>query len=652
MIQTLWYIDNSQVKEPLNAGALAAQLNYGIDQFPNAQTISITNFTWVRENYTLLKTYIDAGKTNTGVGITEGPAFRIDQTDGVTTKNIFTGYLDFTGAIIKDRISITCKVVSHATVDWLMSVSSFTFEYLASLSAGTTGAINSSHYRWMPYTLNQIPNYEQAAIATLSVYVIAQEIKKQITEISGLVAEAGGYFTTIPAVVKMIIKIAYLIVLIVTLIKLIEDLIKFLISPVKYHAGMYVRDLMERACTYLNMKFSSDIWAAGSDYQNEFIIPEKLYNAPSKTDSSILGFLFPDTQEQIGYYKGTFKQLLDAMKVKYNAKVIVTVPPGGATPSNQGTITLIRRDKNALPPTYQLPDIYLPEYTYNMEELQSNYLIQYQIDPQDMNTEQNYAGTIYQVITTQKSVNYLPFVLIKGEAQAPIPFARASKKTSLTVPEIIIRDFLVVFDAIDSALVTIVNAMISAVNAITGVINKIANALKVVGIKVNWSIPAIPKLNKSNLASVIDNRIGMMVLSNDHFNIAKIFILKEGSNSKYNKISANNDFLESAKTMWDRYHYVNSMVPASLNPAYSDRPYGNQQMIKLFPKVPFTWSDFLKVVANNRIYAPDGTPAIIESIKFKPPMQQGSSGQAEIKVRFLSVWTLNLQETFLNPDGR
>ncbi len=646
MIRTLWYINNSQVNEPLNAGALAVELNYGKDQFPNSQTISITDFTWVRENYDLLIAYINAGKTNSGVGITEGPAFRIDQTDGTTTKNLFTGYLDFTGAVIEDRISITCKAASHATIDWLMSVSSFSFEYLASLS-GVSGAIDSNYYRFVPYTLSQVPNYEQAAIASLSIAFISLEIAKVIKEIKKSIAGLLNPFAAPSEALKAIVEIGYAIVLIATLIKLIEDLIKFIISPIKYHAGMYVRDLMERACSYLNMKFSSDIWAVGSPYYNEFILPEKFYNAPSKTDSSIFGFLFPDKNEQQGFYKGTFRQLLDAMKVKYNAKVVVSVPAGGATPTNQGTITLIRKDKNAKPPAYQLPDIYMPKYTFNMDEMESNYLIRYQIDPQDMNTEQNYAGSIYQVITTQNSVNYQPFVLIKGEANADIPFARASTKLTLTTPEIIIMDFLAVFDAIDAAMVAIVNSMISAVNAITGVINKIAKALRVVGIKVNWSIPAIPKLNKSNLKSVIGNRIGMMTLSSDHFNVPKIFILKEGSQSKYNKIDPSNSTVETAKAMWDNYHYVNSMVTT-----YADRPYGNQQMIKLYPKTSFTWADLLKVIENNRIFAPDGSPAIVESIRFKPPMEQGSSGTAEMKVRFYHVWTTNLKETFLNPDGR
>ena len=656
MIQTNFYIAGNLVNPPKNAKNLAYQLNYGKDQFPNAQVVTITEFEWVKENYTLLLNYLQSGIYGTGVGITEGPAFQITLTDGVTTQTAFQGFLDFTNVTIKDKISITCKAVSHATIDWLEQVSSFTFEYLASddfQALNLPGFIDPSFYRFVPYVNNTVPNYEQAMIAYLTIYSVANAIYKEIESITGLAIEVAGVFTTIPAVLKVVVKVAYILVLLATLIKLIEDCIKFIISPVKYHAGMYVRDLMERACTYLNMKFSSEIWAPGSPYYNELIIPEKLYNQTTPTDATLLGFLVPDPNEQIGYFKGTFKQLLDAMKDKYNAKVVVTVPQGGATPTNQGTISILRRDLNALPPQYVLPDIYVPEYTYNMDELYANYLISYQIDPTDMNTEQNYQGTLFQVQTTQKSTNYLPFSAIKGLQQAQIIFARASQKTSLTVPETILQEFLIVFDTIDSVIVSIVNDLIVAVNDVLHIVNKILKAAKFFGIHIKFSFPNIPKLSKSNMAATISNRNGMMILSSDHFNIAKILILVEGSKPQYNKIHPDNDSLESAEAMWYGYHYVNSMVPAQLNPEYSDRPYGNQVMIKQYNKIDhFSWSDFLAVVANNRIYYSDGvTPAIVESLEFTPPSAYGSSGSAKIKLRVSNIWTLNLQETMLNPSG-
>lgn len=652
MTRTLYYIAGLLVNPPKNAGELAIQLNYGQDQFPNAGIVSITDFVWVRENYDLLMNYINAGRTNTGVGITEGPAFRVDITDGKTTQTVFDGYFNFKGVKIKDRISITCKAVSHATVDWLNQVASgFTFEYLASLESNLPGAITNNDYVFVPYCLNQIPNYEQAAIATLSIFSISQALYKEAEEITGLSFDAAGVFTTVQAALKMVVKVTYLVTLLAALIKLIEDTIKFIISPVKYHAGMYVRDLMQRACEYLNMKFSSDIWSPSSPYYNEIIIPEKLYNAVSSSDSQLFGFLNPDKNEQVGWYKGTFADLLNALKIKYNAKIFVTTPNGGASSTNQGTVTFLRKDKNALPPQYVLPNLYNPDYTFNNDESNANYLISFQTDTQDINTFQNYQGTLYQVITQQKTTNYQPFVTLTDFVEAAIPFARASTKTGLTVPEQIIEDFAIVFDVIDNIIVGAINDVITAINKITGFINKVVRALKVVRIKLNWNIPTITKLKKSSLEQLIQNRIGMMVLSNDHFTVPKILVIVPGSQPEYTKLHSANDLIESSKGMWDNFHYVNSIVPAQLNPAYADRPYGNQYLVNDFGKIGFTWNDFLKVVANNRVYAPDGTtPAIVESLKFTPP-SVNSSGTAEIKVRNSYIYTLNLTETFLNPTG-
>lgn len=654
MTTTLFYINSNLVNPPKNAAELALQLNYGSDQFPNAGVISITDFIWVRENYDLLIGYINAGLNSTGVGITEGPAFRIDITDGITTQTVFDGYFNFKGAKIKDKISITCKAISHATVDWINEVASgFTFEYLASLPAGSQGAIDPSFYVFVPYVLNQIPNYEQAAIATLTIFAMEQAIQKAITDILNQTADIAGVLNSIAGIIKLIAEIIYTIFLMASLVAALENVWKFLVGNVKYHAGMYVRDLMERACTYLNMQFSSDIWAVGTSYYNEIIIPKKTFNPVSPQDSQLLGFLVPDSNSQEGWFKGTFADLLNALKIKYNAKIVVTTPTGGANPNNQGTVMFLRRDKNAHPPQFTLPAIYNPDYELNVDESKANYLLQFQTDTQDLNTFQNYKGTLYQVITSQKVTNYQPFVALTDLVVSDIPFARATTKTSLTVPEQIINDFLIAFDVIDAVLVNTVNAGVSALNAILGIIKGFIKALRFIGIKVKLNVPTIQYLHKSDLSALITNRIGMMVLANDHFSVDKILCISPGSQAKYTKMDPNNDSLESAQTMWDNYHYVNSIVPKQLYPAYSDRPYGNQYKIQDYSRVPFTWKNLLQIIANNQIYYKDGvTPALIESIKFKPPMQGGSSGQAEIKMRISYIWTLNLTQTFLNPDGR
>jgi hypothetical protein len=640
------YINGSYVNPPKNIRGLLIELNYGKDQFPQGNTVSITNFEWVRENADWVYNYIQQGLVG-GNGIFEAPTFRIDIQNGSVTKTVFDGYIDLTdGLLIKQShlvptkaVSATTKALSHATVDWINDrAGGFTFEYLASLPIGTPGAIDSSMYRFMPYVNNSVPNYEQAAICTLMIFSIEQSIVVSLKAIQKDITDVAGFFNTPAGVIKIVIEIAYLLVLIVTIIKVIEDMVKFIISPVKYHAGMYARDLLSKGCEYLGMTFVCDTFSPSSDFYNEFIIPEKLYNAPSTSDSSILGFLVPDLNEQVGWYKGTFGSLLEAMKIKYNAKIIVTT---------NNEVILIRKDKNAQPAVYQLPDIETgPEkeiipFTYNTSELKSSIIVEFRTDTTEMNTQQNYLGTIYEATVQPKVFTDQSLVMMKDYDNYVIPFARATTKTGLTYPEQVIDNFLTVFDDIANVLVLIVNAVTDTIN---GVVKAVKKIFKLVGISLN--IPSIPHMNQLNLGQFIENRIGMMVLQNDHFQVAKILILKEGSQSKYNKIHPNNDAIENAKNHWDKFYYVNSFLPASLNPAYIDRPTGNQFIIKRFPKVPFTWQNFLDVFTNNRIKAPDGSDAIIESLKFNPALTE-----AEMTIRFSKLYTLNLKETFLQPTG-
>lgn len=630
MIREIFYLFNSPVNPPANWKELGIELNYGKDQFPNGQTVTITDWDWVRENYDLINNYIESGLTG-GEGIFVAIPFRIDITNGVDTKTVFSGYLDLTdGFTNKDKIRAIATAKTHNSVDWLNDVApSVSFEYLYSI-----GRISNDDFKFMPYVINSVPNYMQAAMATLMVYTISQELKKAIKEIEELIADVSNPLTTVNGILKAIIKVAYLVTLLATLVKLVEDMYKFLISPVKYHAGMYVRDLMRIGCEHFGLTLKSDIWESSSPYYNEFIIPEKLYNPVNKSDKTILGFLTPDKTEQIGYYKGTFAQLIDAMKLKYNAKIVIT---------QDNELYFIRRDKNAKPPTYQMPPIYVPEKAYNTDELVSNYIIEYGYDTMDKNTVQEYLGTIFQVITEPTTFSNRRLVMTKNYTQVSIPFAQAKTKRTLTVPETILKDFFTGFDFLVNILVGGVNALITAVNGVIKGLNAIIKAFKLVGIKVNWQINTIPKLPKSNLKNTIENRLGMMMLEQDNFQTPKIMILSEGSQAKLNKIHTNNDTIQSAKSMWERFHYVNSFVPSN------DRPTANQYIIKSYSKVPFNWNDFVKVFTNNRIFASDGiTPAIIESLKFYP---YKGGGTAEIRLRISELYTTNLKEKYLEPNG-
>jgi hypothetical protein len=209
------------------------------------------------------------------------------------------------------------------------------------------------------------------------------------------------------------------------------------------------------------------------------------------------------------------------------------------------------------------------------------------------------------------------------------------------VPEKIVKGFLDIFDGILGALIDAVNVVIDVYNAIVKVLNKIIKALKVVGIKVSWEIPTIPPVDKPDLSNLIDNRIGMLKIEYDQFTVPKIFIISRGSQSKYNKLHPSNATILTARNLWDQFHVVDSMVPSD------EFPNGNQCMFIPFSGIPFTFTDYEMVKRNNMIFDHDGNPQELVSLKWRP-----RKNEADILVRFSYLWSCNLTQQYLEPDGR
>lgn len=619
--QTQFYLNGSRVNPPKNWQALALELNFDLEEFKTV--LSTNSFDFVRENADYLNQWRKDG-LNGGPGVFEGVPLKIEITNNGVIDKPFDGYLD-----LSDGAKFSCVDVQtnakEVNIDWLNDkADSLGPEYLFAI-----GEITTNDFIYNPYILNSVPNYRDAAIMTLSVYVIGRSISDAVKDINNLVSEIGNPFQTVTAAIKAILLVAYLLLLIIALIKLINDLINLIIQPVKYHAGMMLKTTMQKCCAHFGLTLKSDIFDDPTWSQLE-LMPEKLYNPQSDKDSRLLGFLQPNSKDQKGYYKGTFGDLLRALKLMFKAKIIIT--------SNM-ELVFIRQDKNISTATYTLADIYQPEFTLNTEEFISNYLIAFQTDLSDKNTIQNYLGNEYQVTVRPQRIANTSLVLLKHLTEVDIPFARATRKTSLTVPEQIFKVLLDAFSPLINGIVSGVNLMISALNAIIKTINKIVKALKVVGIHLNWNIKPISPLQKQNLGATIENRIGMLMLENDDFNIPKIFILQKGSSSKFNKVDGSN--LLSAKNLYNQFHFITSFVPSV------ERPNANQYFIKEYTNVPFCFEDFETVKTNNKIFSADGTEATIESLKWNPYDQLATS----LIVRFNKLYTNNLFETFIEPDG-
>jgi len=623
-----FYLDNNLINPPKNWQELEIQLNFDKDADASSSQVSVNDWELVRENAGKIQDWINGGLSN-GVGIFEGVPFKLEiERNGIIEKP-FDGYLDLT-----ERPKLSCnrsevKAKERMKIDWLNDVSDgFTFEFLFR----ETGAITKNDFVFVPYVINSIPNYQESAIMMVSVFVLQQEIIQAIEKIKALAIKLSNPFESATAVVEAILLIVYIGLLLIAIIKLIKDLILMLIQPVKYHAGMRTRDLLRIGAQHLGLTFKSDIFDVNGAFYNEVIIPKKYNNPVSTEENKILGFITPDKNLQEGFYKGTFGDLLRAQKSKHNAKVIIT---------DDGELYFVRQDFNISAAQFQLPDAEQPYYTTNADELKSNYLVEFQVDLIDKNTIQEYTGTIFQVITQPIAVRNQELVLMKGLESVNIPFALAKRKTELTLPEKIVKGFLDVFSILTNGIIIAINALITVFNVIIKVLNKIIKALKVVGINVNWQIKPIPKLIKIDFAATIENRIGMMKIETDFFNIDKVLLLTDGSQPKFNKLAPDNEATMSAKYLYNNFHFVNSFIPSGA------MPNGNQVIIKDFEKIPFCFNDYQKVKNNNKILDANGNQAEIVSLNWNVYNQH-----ADMTVRFSQLYTLNLREVTIEPNGK
>lgn len=624
--QTNFFFDGTQINRPKNWKEFEIELNFDKDRQLTGEQVSVTNWELVRENAGLVEKWINDGLT-TGPGIFEGVPFRIEIDRAGVVEVPFDGYLDITQAetLSCNRAIVPAK--ERARIDFLNDVADgFTFEFLEEIRS-----ITSADYKLMPYVINSIPSYKDAAIAVLSAYVMSQEIQRVRVDFNRLFPKLANIFQSAATIIEAVLLVLYIASLLILLLKLIFDIIKFIIQPVKFHACMTVKTLLEKGAAHLGLTFKSEELNK-LPFEKMVIMPEKFKSPTNSKDKQILGFTIPDKTKQLGFFRGTFGDLLRIVKQIFNAKIVI---------DDNKQINIIRKDKTIGSPQFVIPNIDQKFFNTNADEFVANYITSFEVDISEKNTIQDYTGTVFQVILQPNIVKQDDLVLMKGLEQVNIPLALAKRKTELTVPEEIVKAFLTALSIGINVLIAIVNGIISIANVVIRIINRIIRILKLLGIKVKWEIKPIPKLKPINLSNLIENRIGMMLLEFDQFTRPKVFLLDEGSQAKFNKINIDNSTVLSGRNLFDSFHFVNSFFPTA------SRPNANQYIIREYEKVPFSFDDFQKVKKSNFVFDRFGDVVEIISLRWNPYTQQ-----ANFRVRKNELYTKNLNKKVLEPNGQ
>lgn len=625
----IFELNGQEINPPNNFRELEIELNYDRDSTEQSLSINDWEFGVMDKNigadgaFILKKIMRDPN----GVGVIEGVPWKIDLTNERGKRfNLFDGYIYLWKAQY-DNGKVIAPAVQSGNIDWLNDFAdSFSFAYLYEQKK-----FGKEYFIPVPYVIVKKQDYFEIAMALVTVFIISDKIREQIIEIAQAAAGSANplEMTGIP---RLILKIVYLVLLFASLIPLIIRLITIIVPPTKYHNVMYVRDLFEIGCKYMNLTFKSSIIQA-LPFNQMVIMPEKynLFEGNTGLLAGIAGDL-KDNNEKEGFFKGTFGDFLRAMKEMFYAKIII----------NDGILYFesdrFRLGNNGItiPTRFDNKD----KFEFNYEDFYSTITLSFLTDLNDRHTIQEYKGTSFQLSQTPKSVSNIQNSLVRNLGQSQIPFSLAKMKTEFTQIEKILLEFSAGIQVSLSILIAGLNVAIIAINILIKIINSVLKALATIGIKIKLKIEPIKKLKTPNIEDSIKNRIGMLKMESDFVSVPKIFLIQRSKTAANTKIHPLNQSIVNASYLFYKYHIYKSFISFNGSPP-------NQYILKENPSFPFSFDQFEQTKNNNAIFTDDGEEGELISLRFNPTTQLASC-----RYRVRRQYINNLRPVIYEPSGQ
>ena len=401
----------------------------------------------------------------------------------------------------------------------------------------------------VPYVIIKDNQVELALITGITLYMMTsaliQSIKDLATTLSqGIQASTpnAGFPPSIDTgdIIAYIINVAAQIVFITAqLIAIIQMATKFfalIFPPVRNLLACTIWDLMRVSCEHLGYSFNSTL---AVQYPNYTILPVPLV----RNRKSIFDWIPEELTAP--FNKGvpsssdttpTIKTLFDAAETIFNARTRVV----------NGVVQFERRDwyanvtPNNIIPALNIQAERTDEFSYNVDDVWKRYYIHYNLDTMDIHTMDkiyNYHDAEYS--TEPTNVVNADLVSIKGLNDVNIPFAMGARKEGLNWLEKLVKE------------------MFEFIDYITGIFG-----------------------GGTNFAAKIENRIGVLMVSQNYFTTTKFLYCVNGKQQP--------DFLDyvSARAIWGKFHYINQIQL-------------NDYAIKNEARIQMTQSEFVTLLNNN-----------------------------------------------------
>lgn len=590
----IFYLNNKAGREPINWREIKTRASFVFTDTVTGNRISESNqpsidtdqFTYTGIAAQEIIAYVKAGLTGGGgVGIFEGMPVRRDVSDGVTTITDFNGYIDFKRGY-REISPLKVKV----TIKELDGLNSFddrarvnTFEFLES-----RGVFKKSDYIDIPFIVQPLDREGQLATLKLAFTMFAiqglqlvKEIFKDIGIIAGLTVSGitGLAGALIYAVVSLALDILFLIRLVIEITKMLAEMARLLVPPVKFQKGMFIKDLLEKAINHFGYQFETGI----DELATTAYMPAK-----GSGDNVILSGV-----PKIGEPGETVSKLINIALRIGNARIGII----------DNTVH-IRTDKDPFwekDSTYVLPDIGNSDasaidleselFVPNTSEMKGTTVLGFATDSNEQWTLEDDNGIDVQAIRQPIAVNDEKMVLINGFEDIKIPMALASRKSELSEIEQFFEN-----------LQKVMAPLLDQVNKIYG--NQVGANLSNVGISIPPAVETILNLFKS--------RLDVVKLSGKAYSVPKLVLLENRAVAPFRpsyRIPQNHRDVLAALPLYKKYYVSDSF--ANTNPGIRQR--------KLFTdrKIPFTFSDLIKLRLNSYFATHDGKRGKMEFIEWQ-----------------------------------
>lgn len=526
------YLSNTEVTpRNLTDIGMFTRFTTNIDEL----SVNVDNIVLTRYDYeTLVKPHIQQ------VGVFEGMPLDFVTSGGITL-NYFLNLKE--NPKFRDY-DVEFKVMKRKGTDHFLELANGTsFELLRSQG------VNFPSFE-VPYIIIKDNQAETGISLAIGLYLMVKEAieatKQLITSLSDLIGaitpNVGAGVTMdigdiITQVIKIIFQITYLALLIIAIIDLAKQLFELIFPKVRYMKANKVKDLIRIGCQNIGggYGFSSTLL---DSLPGLSILPVPLQKQTKKW------FEFKQNDLNNSFNKGyptskdstpTVGALISAIQEQFNARVRII----------NGVVHLERRDywstitTNTLMPSLSLQDTRQDEYTLNTNEGWKRYVVGYEADVSDLHTFDNFDGLDAEYSAEPVNVINADLVSITGKIEVNIPFALGARKESLNWIEKLAKNL---FKSIDNL-----------INTFGG---------------------------NSSLVAKIQNRIGVLVISQQYFEKTKMLYTIGG------KQPSNYLTKIRASAIYDQFHKINQIE-------------FNGFKIRENVSIPISDQDFVNLIGNN-----------------------------------------------------